>query len=222
MTRPGCLATVLGLAASVALTGLVTGCSDSAEPDNAAYTFQTDDSAIKVDTPELRALKGSAGIAPCPAVAATSAEVEGGLPALTLPCLGGGADVDLAGLRGPLLLNFWAQYCTPCQEESPLLEQLSDAARGQVKVVGVDFTDPLPGRALAFAKDHGLTYPQIADPAAAAKGPLRISGLPFTFFVDSAGRITYTQVGPIRSQSELASLVREHLGVAVPVLAGSS
>ena len=114
-------------------------------------------------------------------------ESTGGLPALTLPCLGGGANVDLAGLRGPLLLNFWAQYCTPCQEESPLLEQLSRAARGQVEVVGVDFIDPLPGRALAFAKEHGLTYPQIADPAAAAKGPLRISGLPFTFFVDAAG-----------------------------------
>ena len=84
----------------------------------------------------------------------------------------------LATLRGPLLVNFWAQYCGPCQAESPLLEQLFRSSDGTVAVVGVDFIDPIPGKALLFAKDHGLTYPQVADPAGAAKAPLRIAALP--------------------------------------------
>jgi thiol-disulfide isomerase/thioredoxin len=211
-----------GAMLSVAVLSLVAaGCSGSASPRNAAYTFHTGDSAIKVDSPALRALKASTGIAPCPRVSSTSTDLEGGLPALTLPCLGGGPNVDLTGLRGPLLLNFWAQYCAPCQEESPLLQQLAISARGKVSVIGVDFIDPLPGQALAFAKDYGLTYPQIADPAGAAKGPLRISGLPFTFFVDPAGKVTYTQIGPITSESQLASLIHDHLGVNVSRLAGS-
>jgi cytochrome c biogenesis protein CcmG/thiol:disulfide interchange protein DsbE len=219
MTRKGRLA---GSMLSIAVVSLVAaGCSGTDSPRNTAYSFHTGDSAIKVDTPELRALKASAGIAPCPTVSSTPTDVEGGLPALTLPCLGGGPNVDLADLRGPLLLNFWAQTCTPCQEESPLLEQLASSARGKVRVIGVDFIDPLPGKALAFAKDYGLTYPQIADPVGAAKAPLRISGLPFTFFVDRAGKVTYIQIGAITSQSQLASLVHDHLGVTVPAGTGS-
>jgi thiol-disulfide isomerase/thioredoxin len=186
-----------------------------------AYHFKTSDSGIKVDTPELQAFKATTDIAPCPKGTSTTSRVDGGLPSMTLPCLGGGRDVDLASLRGPLLVNFWAQNCTPCKQESTLLEQLSRSERGKVGVVGVDFIDPMPGLALVFAKNHALSYPQIADPAGAAKGPLRISGLPYTFFVNAAGTITYTQVGPITSQSQLAALVRTHLGVNVAGLAGS-
>jgi cytochrome c biogenesis protein CcmG/thiol:disulfide interchange protein DsbE len=218
VSRPGRLAWLA--AATIALALGVTGCSGAPQRD-VAYTFHTADSGIKVDTPELRMLKASAGIAPCPKIGSPRSPVEDGLPALTLPCLGGGRNVDLAGLRGPLLLNFWAQYCGPCQQESPILQRLASASHGSVKVLGVDFIDPRPAAALGFAKTHGLTYPQIADPEEAAKGPLRISGLPYTFFVDAEGAITYTQAGPIRSTAQLASLVREHLGVAVPGLAGS-
>ena len=64
---------------------------------------------VKVDTPQLRALKAATHIAPCPTSVAGTEGVPGGLPDMTLPCLGGGRSVDLAGLRGPLLVNFWAQ-----------------------------------------------------------------------------------------------------------------
>jgi len=215
--RRGAAALALGL---VSLA--ITACSSAAGPHDTAYTFHRDDSGIKVDTPALRTLKASTQISPCPVTRPGRTGVDGGLPDLTLPCLGGGPEVALATLRGPLLVNFWAQYCGPCQAESPLLEQLFRSAEGTVAVVGVDFIDPIPGKALVFAKERGLTYPQVADPAGAAKGPLRIAALPYTFFIGRSGKITYTQVGPIRSASELASLVREHLGVRVPGLAGSS
>jgi thiol-disulfide isomerase/thioredoxin len=140
---------------------------------------------------------------------------------MILPCLGGGANVDLAALRGPLVLNFWSQTCGPCQEESPLLQRFATAAAGRVSVMGVDFYDPLPGRAIDFAKELDITYPQLADPNAATRSVLHVSGLPMTLLVDRAGRIAYSQFGAFTSEHQVEQLVEEHLGVRVPVGAGS-
>lgn len=203
-------------ATSVVVAGglALTACS-GATPHRASYSFDPDDSPVQVDSPELRALKQSAAIQACPVTKVSARVVSGGLPDITLPCLGGGRDVDLAGLRGPLVLNFWSQTCGPCREESPLLQQLSTAGKGKVNVIGVDFYDPRPSYAIAFAEELGLTYPQLADPVAATKAPLHIPGLPITLLVDASGRVAYTQVGAVSSQTELLALVHDHLGVTV-------
>lgn len=211
MSRSGCRR--IAAAALVVLS--VAGC-DSHGSAAQPYVFHTGESSLKVDTPELRGLKAAAHIAPCPITASTDDAKDGGLPPLTLPCLGGGRDVDLAGLHGPLVVNFWAQTCGPCRDEAPLFEQLWTGAGNQVGVLGVDFYDPRPDWALKFANVYGLTYPQVADPEAAAKADLRVSVLPMTFFVDKTGQITYTQVGPIADAQEFSDLLREHLGVDVP------
>jgi cytochrome c biogenesis protein CcmG, thiol:disulfide interchange protein DsbE len=203
------------MALPVAVLALVAaGCSDSTSGAS-SYTFDAGHSVVKVDSPQLRALKADAGIEPCPPSTDRPAGASDGLPDATLPCLGGGPGVDLAGLRGPLVLNFWGQFCGPCRKESPLLQSFADSARGKVRVMGVDFYDPIPTKALQLAKELGLTYPQVADPDAATKAALHISGLPMTFFVDRSGRISYTQVGPITSEQQLDQLVKEHLGVSV-------
>jgi cytochrome c biogenesis protein CcmG, thiol:disulfide interchange protein DsbE len=205
----------------VVLLALVAiGCS-GASPGSGRYTFDPGDSAVKVDGRQLQEIKADAGIEPCPPSTLGATAQPDGLPDATLPCLGGGHSVDLAGLRGPLVLNFWGQFCGPCRAESPLLQQLAAAARGRVKVVGLDFYDPSPTRALQFADELGLTYPQLADPNAATRAALRISGLPMTFFVDRSGRITYTHAGAITSEEQLDQLVEEHLGVSVASQAGS-
>lgn len=189
---------------------------DAGNSTGSNYPFDPDHGSLKVDTAELRSLKAAAGIADCPATKGRE-PVDGGLPSLTLPCLGGGRAVDLAGLRGPLVVNFWSQTCRPCLDEAPLFEQLWTVAGDDVGVLGVDFYDPRPGLALEFAKAHNLTYPQAADPDAATKADLRVAALPMTLFVDAAGSITYTQFGAVASPAELSDLVREHLGVDVPV-----
>lgn len=213
MTR---LRLVASTGALLALAAPVAACGGSV-PQSAPYSFEPSAAAVKIDTPQLRKMKAAAGIAPCPPT--RSAPAEGaGLPPLTLPCLGGGRDVRLSGLRGPMVLNFWAQTCGPCRDESPLLQGLWDEARSKVRVMGVDFFDPRPAYALAFAREYGLTYPQVADPDAASKADLHIAGLPTTLFVDRAGRVVYTQVGAIESPGQLRDLVREHLGVTVPAV----
>lgn len=210
----------LHVAAALVVLAAVAGCAQQTSGQS-AYTFRPRDSAVKVDTPQLRAQKAAAGIAACPAPTGMGA-VTDGMPRITLPCLGGGRSVDLADLRGPLLVNFWAQTCGPCRTESPLLERLATAAKGKVAVIGVDFFDPRPSFAIAFAKQYGVTYPQLADPDAAAKGPLHIAGLPTTFLIDRSGRIVYTQVGPVRTAAQLTELLRAHLRVDVHLSAGGA
>jgi cytochrome c biogenesis protein CcmG, thiol:disulfide interchange protein DsbE len=195
-----------------AVVGLLGGCGGGSTTGGRPYVFHGDSSA-KVDTAALRAQKAHAGIADCPRLKPVRPR-HNGLPDTTLPCLGGGPSVDLASLRGrPTLVNLWAQYCGPCQQESPVIQRFHQTAGHRVRVVGIDFADPLPGRAIAFAARYHLTYPQLADPDAVLKVPLRAAGIPITLFVRADGRISFTHYGPVTSLTELRSLARRHLGV---------
>jgi hypothetical protein len=103
-------------------------------------------SGVDVDTATLRQLRSAAGIEPCPRTEPRPG-VAGGLPDIALPCLGGGRDVNLAGLRGPMVVNLWASWCEPCREELPVLQEYAERARRQVRVLGVDFEDTGRGSA---------------------------------------------------------------------------
>ena len=173
------------------------------------------DAGDRATAAELADLKQRAGIAPCP----TTPDVRptpGGLPDLTLACLGGGRAVRLSALRGtPTVLNLWASWCGPCRDEIPLFQQLHERAGGkELRVVGIDVEDPNEGMALAFAAETGMTYPQLQDLDRATLDAVRARGLPLTLFVDADGRLTYALNGPVQSADQLADLVEQHLGVA--------
>ena len=143
-----------------------------------------------------------------------AAAVDSGLPDVVLACLGGGRSVRLAGLRGrPMLLNVWAQWCAPCRTEAPFLSQVAQADSGRLLVLGVDYADPLPGRAIEFARVSGWRYPQLVDQDKALTAPLRLAAIPQTFFVTADGTIAFRHSGPFTSAAQLTSLLAEHLGV---------
>jgi thiol-disulfide isomerase/thioredoxin len=196
---------------------LAAGCGG--DPVTKQYVFNASNSSIKVDTPELRLLKEKAGVAPCPRTIAPVSSSSRALPDITLPCLGGGRSVNLARLRGPLLLNVWAQNCQPCKDESPLLQRIADEYRGTLHVIGIDWQDTLPDYALAMVGDLGVTYPQLADPEGATRAPLQIQGLPYTFFVTRAGSVAYVNKGALDS-GDVRTLIQTYLGV-MPVGAGT-
>jgi thiol-disulfide isomerase/thioredoxin len=204
---------ISALAVIVAVaTGMLAGCGG--DPVTKQYVFKSGDASIKVDTRELRELKAKAGIEPCPKPAARVATSTHALPDITLPCLGGGRAVNIARLRGPLLLNLWAQWCTPCRDETKVLQQISEQYRGEVAVIGVDWQDTKPDWALAMLHANDATYPQLADPEAATRAPLQIRGMPYTLFVDRSGSVTYVRNGPFDSVSEAQQAIEDHLGVA--------
>lgn len=191
------------VATAVALV-LVGGCT---QPEEELRT------GVDVDTASLRALKAEAGIDPCPgSQRGPSAATEA--PDVVLPCLGGGPDVALRSVTGPAVLNLWAQWCGPCGDELPLFQQLHERAGERVRVVGIDWQDTQPGRALELARVSGVTYPLLADPGALVADAWRVTGLPVTVFVDAEGRTTVHR-GVIDDFEQLAGLVADHTGVRV-------
>ncbi len=202
MTRPprsGGLSRLLGVGLLVGLSAACTG------PEEALQ------SRVDVDTPALRTLKAEAGVEPCPG-GEPSAPVSTELPAVVLPCLGGGPEVALQSVSGPAVLNLWAQWCGPCGEELPLFQRLHDRAGDRVRVLGIDWQDSQPGRALELARVSGVTYPLAADPGALVADAWRVTGLPVTVFVDRQGRTTVHR-GRIADYDELAGLVEQNTGV---------
>ncbi len=173
-------------------------------------------SSVRIDTPRLRELKADAGIADCPTSDASADSVPGGLPAVTLPCLGGGRDVTLSGLAGrPMVINIWASWCGPCRDELPLLHRFAERAGDRVAMLGIDFNDTRPEAALLLAKQSGVRYPLVADLDTRVEQPFRVIGLPMTVLVDPDGEVVHTIAGEIHSVDQLQSAVHEHLGVDV-------
>jgi thiol-disulfide isomerase/thioredoxin len=156
----------------------------------------------------------AAKLADCPSSDPAVALVAGGLPDITLPCLGDGPAVRLAGLRGqPTVVNLWASYCEPCRDELPLLEGLASSTSG-VRVLGIDVANE-PAQALSLLTESGVHYPSVRDDASLTKSALRWTGIPMTLFVDAAGLVTHVERAPIVSADQLRSLVLTHLGVTV-------
>lgn len=119
-------------------------------------------------------------------------------PELELPRLSGGGSESLEDYRGQVVvLNFWASWCEPCREESPLLQRWHERLeKRDATVLGVDAFDEI-GRARAFVREYGLTYPMLRDGAGKTREDFGILGFPETFVIDRAGRIAAVQRGPV-------------------------
>jgi cytochrome c biogenesis protein CcmG, thiol:disulfide interchange protein DsbE len=119
-------------------------------------------------------------------------------PALELPRLGGGGRAALADYRGQIVvLNFWASWCKPCRDESPLLQRWHRRikARGGT-VLGVDILD-VTGRAQGFIDEYGLTYPMLKDKDGEGLEQFGVVAYPETFVIDRQGRIAAVRRGPV-------------------------
>ncbi len=205
-------AAALALLAALVLAGCTETPSVVRGPSGGAASGDGEVQAPDADPPpnvELAAAKRAAGIPDCPTSAA--APVEGGLPEVTVECLGGGRDVTLSGLRGPMLVNVWGSWCGPCRAEAPFLAEAGRSST--VRVLGVDYPD-VPEAAVEFAGSAGWPYPQLYDADLAFRTRLQVMALPQTFFVREDGTVAGRHAGPFTSSAQLDDLSRQYLGVA--------
>jgi len=187
---------------------LLAGCQTEQAPSQASAPAASN---VDVDTPALRTLKQRIGVEQCEPGAS-----RGELPHVTLNCLGGGPDVNLSRLRGPLVINLFAQWCGPCRAEMPYYQQLHRKARGEVRVLGIDYLDTQPARALDLVRRTGVTYPLLADPSGVLRPDFKIRGLPGVVLVDAKGKVADVEFRVVRSYAELRNLVQRELDVRVP------
>lgn len=133
------------------------------------------------------------------------------LPDVTLGSLTGGQGVDLGSLRGPAVVNLWAQWCKPCKRELPIYESFYQRHGAQVSVLGVDWQDVQADRARALAKSSGITYPLVVD----SQPEIRNRTLPTLVLIDAGGKIVFRESLEITSLGQLEQLVQKHLGVTL-------
>jgi cytochrome c biogenesis protein CcmG, thiol:disulfide interchange protein DsbE len=150
---------------------------------------------------------------PCPA--SSSKAVSGGLPDVTLPCLGNGPAVHIAGLTGePTVVNIWGSWCLPCQAEAGFLSAAYDRTRSMVRFLGVDTQDEA-GSALDFgtAVSPPVRYPSVFDENKTVMLDLHFQGPPETLFVDSAGRVVHIHRGPYLTTAAVTADIATYLHV---------
>ena len=160
-------------------------------------------------------LVARAALDPCPPSAA-GAHVSGGMPDVTLPCLGDGPAVHLAGLRGtPTVVNIWGSWCVPCQQEARYLAAVYDEMKPRVRFLGVD-TEDSSDSALDFAPHvtPPMRYPSVVDEQKKVLiGLDLISAVPSTVFVDAGGRVVHKAAVAYASVGQLRRDIERYLGV---------
>ena len=116
-----------------------------------------------------------------------------------LPVLGqADASGSPADYRGKVvLLNIWASWCEPCEEELPLLQRTHEQMlpRGGM-VLGIDSRD-LSDKALAMVDRYDLTFPNLRDRDAALARSFGAVAYPETFVLDRQGRVAAKRRGPV-------------------------
>lgn len=118
-------------------------------------------------------------------------------PGFTLRTLDG-TSLSLARYRGhPVVLNFWASWCTACKIEHPYLVAAWQYYQPKgVAFVGVVYEDSA-ANAGAFMKQYGGGWPDVLDPGGTTAINYGVYGVPETFFIDRRGIIRYKSTGPV-------------------------
>ena len=146
----------------------------------------------------------------------TSGDEDG--PDFTATVIANAADpsqhtVTLSALRGhPVLIDFWATWCGPCQAELPIVNGIARRFKDDgLVVLGVN-TDDKDGRVLAPAlvARKGITFPILLDPDNAVGRKYHVDGLPTLVVLSKEGKIVAVRSG-VTGEAELERLVRKVL-----------
>ncbi|HEX9029349.1 MAG TPA: TlpA disulfide reductase family protein [Anaerolineales bacterium] len=138
----------------------------------------------------------------------TSMQIGQTAPAFALTTFDG-QQVNLAALKGKVVVvNFWASWCKPCEQEAADLEAAWRfyQPRGDVVFLGVDYVDTEP-EAKAYLQKFGITFPNGPDLRTKISQSYRITGVPETYIIDRTGKLVNFKLSPFLSLSEIKSMI---------------
>jgi cytochrome c biogenesis protein CcmG/thiol:disulfide interchange protein DsbE len=112
-----------------------------------------------------------------------------------------GSRVTLASSTGrPVIINFFASWCTPCQHETPMLAKFYLSMHGRVRVLGIDSNDQTAA-ALGFVSKTGVRYPVGFDPyPSTTTTSYGVYALPQTFFLNARHQIVLHVLGSLTTK----------------------
>ena len=113
---------------------------------------------------------------------------------------------DLSGKV--IVVNFWASWCKPCEQEAAELEEAWRFYQesGDVVFLGVDYVDT-ETEALGYLKKFEITYPNGPDLRTSISQLFRISGVPETYVIDKNGKLAAAKIGPFVSINEIKNMI---------------
>jgi peroxiredoxin len=117
-----------------------------------------------------------------------------------------GNPIRLADLRGKVVwINFFASWCPPCQQETPILRALSDRYRDQgLEVIGISVQETSPDDLTSYAERYDLDYTIGFDASGHIFRTYKAYALPTQFFIDTNGVIVTVVNGPVDEQGASA------------------
>lgn len=127
-------------------------------------------------------------------------------PQIHAPLVGGGT-FDLAAERGkPVVVDFFASWCGPCQAQQADLDAASQSYVGRALFVGVDMRES-EAAARSYASSHGMPYDSVVDGDGSIAGSYDVPAPPTTIVIDSQGRVAHTFIGGGVTATALAAVI---------------
>ncbi|HEY9077648.1 MAG TPA: TlpA disulfide reductase family protein [Anaerolineaceae bacterium] len=117
--------------------------------------------------------------------------------------------INTADLAGKVIVvNFWASWCKPCEQEADELEMawLKYQPGGKVVFLGLAYVDTEPN-SLEYMRKFKITYPNGPDLETKVSQMFRIRGVPETYIIAPNGTLAYVKIGPFTSLGEIISII---------------
>ncbi|WP_027409182.1 TlpA family protein disulfide reductase [Anoxybacteroides tepidamans] len=123
-----------------------------------------------------------------------------------------GKEIRLSSFRGkPVIVNFWATWCPPCQKEMPEMEKFYKSHKQDIELLSVHLTSQDRRENLQpFIKQYGLTFPVVMDEKGKILKLYQIQTIPTTYIIDRDGVIHKKVVGPMtyKQMKDIADSLR--------------